>query len=113
VRWTWPLNEWVTVLYRIVGGTNAGGELPGDPGGPSGNPDTHVQVWVDWDGTRKTNSYIKIWDQPTVRLPFDSVGGHNAIIASGYMNGKTFSQDIWQRVDQVILSQQFIPCPQA
>jgi hypothetical protein len=100
------------VLYRIQGGTNANGELPSDAGDPSGNPDTLVQVWVDWDGTRKIGQYIKIWDQPTVRLPFDVIGGHNAIIASGYMNGQAFSQDIWQRYDQLIFSSEFIPCPQ-
>lgn len=99
--WAWPFNQWVTLLYHVRGGLN-------------GNADTLFEVWVDWDGTKKVNDYIKIWDQPTVRLPYGTgfPFGHNAIIASGYMNGANFSQDIWQRYDQIILSKSFIPCPQ-
>lgn len=99
--WAWPFNEWVTVLYHVRNGLNS-------------NEDTLFQVWVDWDGTQKVNDYIKIWDQPTVDLSFASgfPFGHNAIIASGYMNGANFSQDIWQRYDQIIFSKSFIPCPQ-
>jgi hypothetical protein len=98
--WRWPFGQWVTVLYHVKGGRN-------------GSPDTLFQVWVDWDGSRKVNDYIKIWDQPTVALPYDGAFpfGHNAVIASGYMNGANFSQDIWQRYDQIIFSTQPIPCP--
>ena len=99
--WAWPFNEWVTVLYHVRGGLNGGG-------------DTLFRVWVDWDGTKKVNHYIKVWDQPTVDLSYGSnfPFGHNAIIASGYMNGANFSQDIWQRYDQIIFSTQSIACPQ-
>jgi hypothetical protein len=99
--WRWPFNEWVTLLYHVKGGLD-------------GNSDTLFQVWVDWDGNRKVNEYIKIWDQPTVDLSYGDgfPFGHNAIIASGYMNGANFSQDIWQRYDQMIFSTRPIACPQ-
>jgi len=99
--WIWPYGQWVTVLYHVRNGLNS-------------NTDTLFQVWVDWDGTQKVDSFIKIWDQPTVDLSFDSAFpfGHNALIASGYMNKASFSQDIWQRYDQIIFSTQPIACPQ-
>lgn len=110
--WNWPYGQWVTVMYHIKGGTNANGELPSDPGSPSGNPDTLVEVWVDTVGGVKQPFFTKIWDQPTVRLPFDIHGGHNAIICSGYMNGLEFTSDSYHRYDQLIFSTQPIACPQ-
>ncbi len=92
--WAWPFNQWVTVLYHVRGGTD-------------GDGNTLFRVWVDWDGTKKVNDYIKIWDQPTVNLSYGDgfPFGHNAIIASGYMNGQSFSQDIWQRYDPAPMGQ--------
>lgn len=103
--WFWPTDgSWTTILFHVRPGTSTGAL-----GSTSGNNDTLVEVWVAPAGV---TSYIKIWDQPTVDLVFDSFHGHNAIIASIYHNGDSMT-DFWHRYDQMIFSKSFIPCPQA
>lgn len=94
--WAWS-GGWDTVLYRIVPGTNS-------------FPDTIVQVWAAHAGE---TSYTQIWNQNDVKLPFDVIEGHSAVICSGYQNGLSFDTDVYHRYCQLIFSKNFIPCPQA
>jgi hypothetical protein len=103
--WFWPVNEWVTLLWHIRNGTQS------NPLGQGGaNNDTLVEVWMARAGQ---TSYMKIWDQPNVDLPFDVQYGHNAVICSIYHNGENMPLQFYHRYDQMIFSRQFIPCPQA
>lgn len=94
-----PQDVWFTFLYHITNGTDGGN-------------DTRVEMWVARDGE---TSYTKIWDQSNVDLPFGSGHpfGHNALICSGYMNGQTFSADVYHRYCQLIFSKSWIAPPQA
>ena len=101
--WAWTGSDpvpnpvgWDTLLYHVRPGLNSGN-------------DTVVTVWVAKPGE---TAYTKIWDQNDVDLPFETVEGHNALIASGYMNGLNLATDIYHRYDQMIFSKEFIPCPQ-
>ncbi len=93
--WSWS-GGWDTLLYRVVPGLNS-------------NNDTIVQVYAAHPGETQ---YTKIWDQNDVDLPYETIEGHGALICSSYMNGFTFSRDIYHRYCQLIFSKEFIPCPQ-
>lgn len=90
---------WDTLLYHVRPGRDQGA-------------DTLVQVWAAHPGEK---SYTKIWDQPNVNLPFDSVRprGHNALICSGYLNKIDTGPGVFHRYAQIIFSLDPIPCPQA
>lgn len=103
--WFWPPNEWVTLLWRIRNGT-----MTGSLGSNTARSDTIIEVWAARFGQ---TSYIKIWSQLNVPLPFDVLWGHNALICSIYHNGENMPIQFYHRYDQLIFSKNFIPCPQA
>lgn len=98
--WYWPLGEWVTLLYHVRLGTDD-------------DPNTLLEVWFAEDGDTQ---YTRLWSQSNVPMPFTTgvPFGHNAMIASGYMNGTeaSINTDFYHRYDQIIFSKNTIPCPQ-
>ncbi len=93
--WYWS-GGWDTIMYQLT------------PGG-NGTQDTVMRVYAAHQGT---TAYTLIWDE-TYATKYDTSYplGYNAVILSAYQNG-TNNTEFWQRYDQVIFSQQFIPCPQ-
>jgi hypothetical protein len=97
---------WDTFLYHITPGTNGG----------TGSDRTRIEVWAAQEGE---TSYTKIWDvlysagyQTTNSLGAPGYDGWNAFILAIYHNGSQFSSSFNYDYDQVILSEEFIPCPQ-
>ena len=98
--WQMPYNEtWITIMYHVR---------------PETGNNTYLQVWTDYDGTQVVGKFIKLWDD-TVPLPFDVRNGHNALIASCYLNksqiGVPTTSDVFQRFDEMIFSKYPVACP--
>jgi hypothetical protein len=95
--WQFPTDQWVTLLYHVVLGTDEGSN-------------TTVEVSACEPGQ---SVYRQIWRQTTVNLPYS--GGrprcHSALIVSQYMNGQNFGTAFAHRFTQMIFSKQFIPPP--
>jgi hypothetical protein len=108
--WYWPAGEWATVMWHIRPGTNAGGKKPSSAGDPAGNHDTLIETWAAAPGER---SFRQIWKQPRADVPWDLIGGHNALICSAYQNGAQMPLGFYQRYTQIIFSKNAIACPQA
>jgi hypothetical protein len=112
--WTWPSQEWVTVLIHVTPGHQSTNGSLSDPAAA----DTGLEVWVARQGA---TTYTKIWQKmnyifefggaQTAAYPDDSAEGFSAFIASGFMNDSPAVAGWYQRFDQIILSKQFIPCP--
>jgi hypothetical protein len=102
--WSWPSDEWVTLLVRVVPGHGIANAW--------GSPDTGIQVWVARAGA---TAYTKIWDKLDYQIFFTPAKplGWNAFQASTYCNGQPLPVTFFQRYAQVIFSKQFIPCPAA
>jgi hypothetical protein len=86
--WGWAY-DWATMLYHVIPMKHNDGK-------------TIVQCWAQNPGE---TGYTRVWDQDNIVLPF-GVGepeGHNAIICSGYMNGKTMTE-FFHRWDELIFS---------
>jgi hypothetical protein len=95
-EWTWPPDEWVTVLNHVVPGRTDVAE-------------TVFQVWVARAGVA---TYTRIWDTRVVPLAYESyASGQNALILSSYMNGDVWPVAASVRYTQLIFSQASIPCP--
>lgn len=107
--WHHPAGQWATLMWHIKPGTNANGQMPSSGSEPSGNHDTLIEVYVANPGEK---SFRRIWNQPQANLPFDVVGGHNAVILSTYQNGENMPLPFYQRYTQLIFSKAPIPCPQ-
>ena len=110
--WDWPYDEWVTVLWHLIPGRN---NIGNNPNVSTGFKDTGIQIWVARAGV---TSYTKIWDKQNYVWTFGETGdpspwGWNCFIPSGYMNGVPASVTWTQKYAQIILSKNFIPCPQA
>lgn len=106
--WVWPTDEWVTVMFHIIPGTNSGGELPSAPTVPTGNNDTTIEVKVAESGA---SSWATIWNQSNADLPFQTYPGQNALIISSYLNGINVTSDLSTKFDQLIFSTQEIALP--
>jgi hypothetical protein len=108
--WHWPAGQWATIMWHIKPGKNANGQFPGTGSSdPVGNHDTLIEVWVAAPGAKQ---FTKIWYQPDADVPWDVMGGHNAVICSIYQNGSNMPQAFYHRYDQIIFSKASIPCPQ-
>lgn len=112
--WRWPMEEWVTVLVHVTPGHHYPGW--GGAGNWPNNGDTGVQMWVARQ-SELANGYVKVLDVADFPFNYDSGGLHppawNLLKLSGYMNNVPAPVGWTHRFDQVILSQQFIPCPRA
>jgi hypothetical protein len=78
------------------------------------NKDFGIEVWVARQGQY---SYTKLFEKFNLAWYYAAylhpVGAFNSICPSGYMNGISAIAGWYHRYDQIIFSQQFIPCPQA
>jgi hypothetical protein len=102
----WPYpdpNAWVTFLIYIKPGTQNGGL-----GSADSNFDSIFRMWKAEEGETE---YTKIWDQSGIGMIFDVHWGFNAIVAAVYNNSNNMDE-FYTRFDQMILSKNFIPCPQ-
>jgi hypothetical protein len=111
--WTWPADEWVTVLIHVIPGHDGGG---GDSPVMAGNPntDTGIEVWVARKGA---TSYTKIWEKKNYVFSFGQNDpwplGWNCLALNAYMNEVPAAQAFYHRYAQLIFSKQFIAVPQA
>jgi hypothetical protein len=102
--WGFTGDAWDTMLYHIVAGQG-------------GVDNTVLEIWVARAGE---TDYVKIWDQPNIPLSYEDGSarptpgalGYNAIIMSIYQNGNAPVSEFYYRWCQMILSKDFIPCPQ-
>jgi hypothetical protein len=95
--WAWS-GGWDTVMYHIAPGRN-------------GVAESRIRVYAAHPGQ---TSYSKIWDMVWANsYGSANPAGYNALICSSYNNGNNCPSEFWHRYDQIIFSQQFIPCPQA
>ena len=92
--WAWS-GGFDTVMYNVV---------PGRPG----VQETIVRVYAANEGQ---SSYTKIWDL-VISLNYDFSNGYNALLTSTFNNNSDMPQEFWHRYTQIILSKNFIPCPQ-
>jgi hypothetical protein len=110
--WSWPADEYVTVLIHVIPGHDGGG---GDSPTVAGNPnnDTGIEVWVARKGA---TAYTKIWDKKDYVFSFGENDpwplGFNCIAFNAYMNDVKSTQAFYHRCAQMIFSKQFIACPQ-
>lgn len=113
--WTWPKDEWVTVLMHVVPGHHYP-NWNGTWGSAGTGGDTAVQVWVARQ-SQLASGYVKVFDAGEFPFAFDSSGRHppawNAITPTGYMNNVPAPVGWTQRYDQIVLSRSFVPCPMA
>lgn len=98
--WLYVPNEWVTFMVHVVPGTNL-------------NPDTNLRVYVAREGQ---TSYETVFFKANNTIQFSAPGthprGYNAFQPSNYMNNQNANTAWSQYYDQIILSKNFIPCPQ-
>ena len=95
--WNWPVDEWCTVMWHIRHGHY---EVA----------DTLVEVFAARYGE---TTFTKIWSETFAVSFHDGYPyGHNAMILSCYTNGINMSA-FTERYDKLILSKEWIPCPQA
>jgi hypothetical protein len=107
--WTWPLNEWVTILLHINPGRH-------------GLSETWTRVWA---ATSAQSSYSLLWDVRTYPWVYGGTAEEGTYGATGprafncfqptmYLNvGDYPGVDFWTRFDQIIFSKQPIACPRA
>lgn len=94
--WAWS-GGWDTIMYHLIPGRD-------------GVPESVIRVYAAHEGEKK---YTKIWDMVWAnRYGSGHPFGYNAIILSTYTNSQNCPSDFWHRYDQIILSHEFIPCPQ-
>ena len=86
------------------------------------NKDTGVEVWVARAGETSYTKVVGVGQSlvdanQAFPFVFDTNGLHpsawNAFLPTNYMNNAPSLRSFYQRFTQVILSKQFIPCPQA
>lgn len=111
--WEWPADEWVTVLIHVIPGHNNPGMAYESNLNNWPNKDFGIQVWVARLGQ---TSYTKLFEKFNLAWWFAAdlhpLGSFNSICPSGYMNNVAAIAGWFHRYDQIIFSQQFIPCPQ-
>lgn len=105
--WQFGTNQWDTVLYKITpSSTNIlfGATVP---------PYNifRIQVWCANSGV---TSYTRVWDEVYNGLWDNGAAGSgwNALIFNTYHNNLAGAAQYWQRYAQVIMSLDWIPCPQ-
>jgi hypothetical protein len=91
---------WDTLLYQL---------RFGQAGVSSGDNATRLIVYAAHPGE---SSYTTIMDHTYAVSAWRPEGGLQALMLSAYNNNRTFPQAFWHRYAQVILSKNFIPCPQ-
>jgi len=103
--WSYPLGQWITLMYHFKGGT-----MTGALGSQTPNSDTTIQVYAALPGEA---AFTRIWSQQNVPLPFDHWWGHNAVHFTNWLEngGSGIDTQFYQRWCQVIFSQQPIPPP--
>jgi hypothetical protein len=133
--WTWPKNEWVTVLLHVVPGRQNPAPVGGDWGtwlaSIATQFDTRIETWVARAGA---TSYTKIHDYSAYALYYGSVYNQNSSFNGGtlanqlakpgfglfelnvFMNegdtsAVTYPKDFWVLHDQIICSTLPIACP--
>jgi hypothetical protein len=94
----WAYSEgWDTILIHSVPGRTGVAEA----------------LWEVWAAHPGETSYTKIYDMFYAPDTYNfGQSGYNALDFSIYQNGNVQATDFYQRYDQIILSQNFIPCPQ-
>jgi hypothetical protein len=113
----WPTNEWVTVLIHVIPGRQY---VVANVTNQSNPRDTGIEVWIARSGQ---TSYTKIWEKFDYVWFYQSeyFGGAPQPFGWNWLNFSPFtggavavpSVNGWyHRHDQVIFSNQFIPCPQ-
>jgi hypothetical protein len=112
--WEFPADQWVTLLFHIIPGRHNNIDLYSPTWFTDAQHKDHgIEVWAAKTGE---TSYTKIWSKTNYAWYYDSNGRHppafNAIAPSGYMNNVNATTGWYQRYTQMILSKQFIPCPQ-
>lgn len=95
--WQFPLDQWVTLLYHCIPGTDSGSN-------------TTFEIFACHAGEAK---YRRIWRQTNVNLPYTSGRPrcHSALIVSQYMNAQNFGTAFTHRFTQLIFSRNWIPPP--
>lgn len=100
-QWAYSFG-WDTLLYHVTPGHD-------------GVNDTRFEVWAAHEGE---TAYTKIWDLTYPQRYTTGTDGYkvhrpgwNAFMLWIFHNGAAMSE-FWQRYDQIIFSNQFIPCPQ-
>ncbi len=122
--WTWPENEWVTVMHRIRPGHQYGSTTLSSSAN-NGSRDTLIEWFVAPQGQ---TTWTRIFSKSDFIWAFDN-GSQNGSDPSGrhpygftWMQFNPFTGGVqwaaqpaatWNEFDQVICSLQPIPCPQA
>jgi hypothetical protein len=116
--WSWPAEEWVTVLLHVIPGHNSavgGGDSAATPiSKPANYHDFGIEVWVARAGAK---SYTLIWQKLNYVWVYGSqtapnVAAFNRFTPTAYMNGALAHSDWYRRFDQIIFSKQPVACPQ-
>jgi hypothetical protein len=111
--WCYPRNQtWSTIMFHVIPGSQNVGTNLSNPSQPK---DQTIEVYVAKAGE---TTYTKIFSKTDFQFEFDTRGivqGYNWAAFTSYNGGNqqtAVPQDYWHRYDQIVLSTQFIPCPQ-
>lgn len=137
--WSWPEDEWVTVLVQVIPGRhNPGDRYQSTWLSTAPYKDSGIRVWVakqsEIDAARaagRTPQYTKIWDKVDYAFVYDAEypaagtfelkgqkqgAGYSFITFTPFANpngttAEAYDKDVVHLHDQVICSTQWIPCP--
>ena len=111
--WWWPEEQWVTVLMRVKFGKQ---NTPAQFMDETGTQDMTIEMWVAKQGETQ---YTKIFSENRLSWRWQAndgtdaaIKGWNAVRLTSYANEEPFTTEAYHDFDQVILSHDFIPCPQ-
>lgn len=120
--WSYPDDEWVTVLLHVIPGHDSDEGSTNDVPSSTSNwrRDFGIECWVARYGA---TSYTKVWEKFDYVWSYDAqspgygaLSGFNCLLFTQYMNfartGLVAGVDWWRRHDEVIFSTRPIACPQ-
>lgn len=113
--WSYPDDEWVTVLLHVIPGHHNGNNDRPNMNATDVRKDTGIEVWV---ARQNTTTYTKVWEKFDYVWNYYSnptpgnLYGFNELLFTQYMNGDSAGVDWARWYDEVIFSTRPIACQQ-